>query len=110
MLCDITPSANAFAPGSWEGNTGFAIGTKYSPRRETIITTTLNLFSSSATQEEEEKTSPCSVPEDNDEKITAVTAQALRSASVLDFEGKRVNLGSAMKEGTSIVVFLRHLG
>mmetsp|Transcript_5402 Transcript_5402/g.10148 ORF Transcript_5402/g.10148 Transcript_5402/m.10148 type:complete len:115 (+) Transcript_5402:112-456(+) len=56
------------------------------------------------------ETSPCAVPEENEQTVNAVTAQALRSASLLDFEGKRVTLGNAMKEGTSIVVFLRHLG
>ena len=49
--------------------------------------------------------------EGNDAAIDGVTAQSIRSASVLNVDGERFELGDAMsKSGTSIVVFLRHMG
>lgn len=40
----------------------------------------------------------------------SVTAKDLRSVAVTNVDGERVLLGDAMGRGTSIVVFLRHLG
>ena len=40
----------------------------------------------------------------------SVTAEDLRSIAVTNVDGSSVELGSAMGTGTSIVVFLRHLG
>jgi len=39
-----------------------------------------------------------------------VTAEALRSAVLTNSDGELVSLGEKMGQGTSIVVFLRHLG
>ena len=61
-----------------------------------------------ATQTDE---TPCTVAEGNDAAIDGVTAQSIRSASVLNVDGERFELGDVMsKSGTSIVVFLRHMG
>lgn len=57
-----------------------------------------------------ESTSPCIIPKDNDQAMDSVTSQVLRSASLLNAKGDRVRLGDVMTEGTSVVVFLRHLG
>jgi len=52
----------------------------------------------------------------NDEDISQLTvvrkggAQALRSAQLTNAQGEKVRLGDYMGQGTSIVVFLRHLG
>jgi len=40
----------------------------------------------------------------------SVTGKILRSAVLTDADGELVRLGDRMGEGTSIVVFLRHLG
>jgi len=39
-----------------------------------------------------------------------VTAETLRSAILTDAKGGSIRLGDKMGKGTSIVVFLRHLG
>jgi hypothetical protein len=60
-------------------------------------------FMSSSVQEE----APCATP---DIIPPQVTAKALRSAVLTDADGNLVRLGEEMGKGTSIVVFLRHLG
>jgi hypothetical protein len=40
----------------------------------------------------------------------SVTAKALRSATLTNADGELITLGDKMGKGTSIVVFLRHLG
>jgi hypothetical protein len=67
---------------------------------------TSSLLYSSAV--EPETTTPCSTP---DVSIPVdVTAKALRSAILTNANGEMVSLGEQMGKGTSIVVFLRHLG
>ena len=68
----------------------------------------LGASTSSSTTETTE--SPCTVAEDNQEQVDKATAQSLRSATVVNARGERVSLGQVMKDGTSIVVFLRHMG
>jgi hypothetical protein len=63
-----------------------------------------------ATEEEQLSSSPCDVVQGNEQRIASTTAQSLRSARVVNINGDRVMLGDQMKQGTSIVVFLRHLG
>ena len=63
------------------------------------------LFSSVA--EETATSAPCATPDIIPE---AVTAAALRSATLTDANGQFARLGEKMGKGTSIVVFLRHLG
>ena len=53
-------------------------------------------------------TSPCALPDGP--LPDAVTAKGLRSAVLTTADGERVALGERMGRGTSIVVFLRHLG
>jgi hypothetical protein len=60
--------------------------------------------------EQSSSTTPCDVTEDNEQRIASTTAEALRSAQVVNINGDRITLGDQMKDGTSIVVFLRHLG
>jgi hypothetical protein len=55
-------------------------------------------------------TSSCNVDATNEENVASVTAATLRSISLLNVRGERIRLGDVMTEGTSIVVFLRHLG
>ena len=52
---------------------------------------------------------PCEVPS-NVEIPASVTAASLRSAQLTNVNGETVNLGECMGPGTSIVIFLRHLG
>ena len=75
--------------------------------RSTLAVTerTTSRLSSSAT--ESDTASPCAMPEVIPE---SVTAQNLRSAILKNANGEFVNLGEKMGSGTSIVVFLRHLG
>jgi hypothetical protein len=70
-----------------------------------------SLIATFATQESKETTtSPCDVDASNEKNVASVTALSLRSASLLNIRGQRVRLGDVMAEGTSIVVFLRHMG
>jgi hypothetical protein len=64
------------------------------------------LFAVSTKQEE--GLSPCSTPDGAIPE--SVTAQSLRSAILTNANGELVTLGEQMGKGTSIVVFLRHLG
>ena len=50
---------------------------------------------------------PCATPDVIPE---SVTAKALRAATLTGADGETVALGDKMGQGTSIVVFLRHLG
>eukprot|EP00980_Cylindrotheca_fusiformis_P006208 scaffold1327_cov124-Cylindrotheca_fusiformis.AAC.12 len=63
-------------------------------------------FSRFSVQSEKES-SPCTMP---DVVPETVTAKALRSSMLTNADGNVVNLGEKMGQGTSIVVFLRHLG
>mmetsp|Transcript_36494 Transcript_36494/g.40302 ORF Transcript_36494/g.40302 Transcript_36494/m.40302 type:complete len:114 (+) Transcript_36494:29-370(+) len=74
-----------------------------------------NIFSDScrpaaltATATDEEEAAPCDTPDGVIPEF--VTAQALRSASLTNADGEIVTLGEKMGKGTSIVIFLRHLG
>lgn len=51
---------------------------------------------------------PCAGP--NDAIPDSVTAQSLRTAVLTNIDGDLVRLDEKMGQGTSIVVFLRHLG
>ena len=62
-------------------------------------------------------TKPCDVPEGAEELASASdltsqkgAANILRNAVVMNADGDFVNLGKAMGKGTSVVVFLRHMG
>jgi hypothetical protein len=61
---------------------------------------------SAPTLKEEE--APCAMPEDI--LLPVVTARSLRSAVLTNSNGEIVRLGDKMGKGTSVVVFLRHLG
>ncbi|CAJ1945971.1 unnamed protein product [Cylindrotheca closterium] len=54
------------------------------------------------------ESSPCAGR--NDAIPESVTAQSLRSAVLTNVDGELVRLDEKMGKGTSIVVFLRHLG
>jgi hypothetical protein len=54
-----------------------------------------------------EPSAPCATPDIIPE---SVTAKQLRSAYLTNANGEIVNLGEKMGKGTSIVIFLRHLG
>ena len=62
----------------------------------------------------EESTTPCAIPEGVDAAPDLTSqpgsAQLLRSNVVTNAEGDFVQLGEAMGTGTSVVVFLRHMG
>mmetsp|Transcript_32757 Transcript_32757/g.49374 ORF Transcript_32757/g.49374 Transcript_32757/m.49374 type:complete len:107 (-) Transcript_32757:834-1154(-) len=72
-------------------------------RFEILEPTKSSLFSSS------EEGSVCAIP-DNVSIPDSVTAQSLRSAVLTDVNGKQIKLGDKMGKGTSVVIFLRHLG
>jgi len=66
------------------------------------------LLSASRAQDSAGPMTPCAIP---DGAIPgSVTAQGLRAAFLTNADGDRVTLGECMGKGTSIVVFLRHLG
>jgi hypothetical protein len=75
------------------------------PARPTKSSLVSSRFMSSSVKQQEE--SPCATP---DIIPPQVTAKALRSAVLTDADGNLVRLGEQMGTGTSIVVFLRHLG
>ena len=56
----------------------------------------------------EESSSNCAIP--NDVIPDSVTAQSLRSAVLTNANGEKVRLDEKMGPGTSVVIFLRHLG
>ena len=62
----------------------------------------------------EESTTPCAMPEGVDAAPDLTSqpgsVQLLRSNVVTNAEGDFVQLGEAMGTGTSVVVFLRHMG
>ena len=66
-----------------------------------LQTSTTTLFSTAT------ETPPCATPDVIPE---SVTANALRSGILTDANGETIKLGDKMGKGTSIVVFLRHLG
>jgi hypothetical protein len=68
-------------------------------------TTTRNLPSTALLSASE----PCPMPS-NIEIPESVTAASLRSAQLTNIDGELINLGDRMGKGTSIVIFLRHLG
>lgn len=53
---------------------------------------------------------PCAMPDNNMEIPPGVTAKTLRSAVLTNADGESVRLGDKMGPGTSVVVFLRHMG
>jgi hypothetical protein len=53
--------------------------------------------------------SPCAMP-DNVGVPPGVTAKTLRSAVLTNADGESVRLGDKMGPGTSVVIFLRHMG
>jgi hypothetical protein len=70
-----------------------------------VASRTVSRLSSSVTSETEP--SPYATP---DIIPDFVTAKLLRSTILKNADGEFVNLGEKMGKGTSIVVFLRHLG
>jgi len=70
-------------------------------------------MSSSATTDtdtdEATTTTPCDMPSNTDIP-ESVTAKNIRSAVLTNVDGDRIKLGDVMGRGTSVVVFLRHLG
>jgi len=56
-----------------------------------------------------EEGSVCDIP-DNVVIPESVTAGSLRSAVLTDVNGSQIKLGDKMGRGTSIVIFLRHMG
>lgn len=64
-------------------------------------------FKTSVVLQSSTATEPCATPDVIPE---SVTAKVLRSATLTDANGELVRLGDKMGKGTSIVIFLRHLG
>jgi len=75
--------------------------------QSSTITRTGQLFAVS-TNNKQDESSPCAMP--NDVIPESVTAQGLRSAMLTNANGDKIRLGDQMGQGTSIVIFLRHLG
>jgi hypothetical protein len=98
LLLNETPIAESFSPiaKSWDLK-------QISSYRSTLCRATTTPGNSASP-------SPCDVDESNEKNVASVTASSLRSASLLNVNGERVRLGDAMTQGTSIVVFLRHMG
>ena len=67
------------------------------------------LSTSALHQSSTETAKPCDMPDVTDIP-QGVTAKALRSAVLTDINGQKIQLGDKMGSGTSIVIFLRHLG
>ena len=67
------------------------------------------LSTSALDQSSTEIAKPCDMPDVTDIP-EGVTARALRSAVLTDINGQKIQLGDKMGSGTSIVIFLRHLG
>ena len=66
------------------------------------------LAATTPTDLEQSTSSPCAIPDGVIPE--SVTAQGLRSAILTNANGELVSLGEQMGKGTSVVVFLRHLG
>ena len=72
--------------------------------KSAVTTTSSSVLSLAATTEG----TPCDTP---DIAIPeGVTANVLRSAVLTNVDGQKVQLGDKMGSGTSIVIFLRHMG
>ena len=69
----------------------------------TAFVRSTNLLQSTVTDD-----APCATPDIDVPK--GVTAKLLRSAVLTNADGESVSLGDKMGPGTSVVVFLRHLG
>jgi len=107
-------STSAFAPAPLHPRFSSHSATTFqghgSSSRSTLRLSTDNEGSSSTT--------PCDAPSEEDVQTGAVdlvsqkgSAQLLRSAVLTNADGEKVQLGDSMSaDGTSIVVFLRHLG
>lgn len=91
-------SANAFQP------TLSSMGHRTTGTSFEKMTEKMTALSSTATDE----ASPCAIP--NDVIPDSVTARGLRSAVLTNIDGEKVRLDQKMGKGTSIVIFLRHLG
>lgn len=60
-----------------------------------------------------EPNAPCDIPTDvvNPDLVSQKgSGKLLRSAMLTDADGELISLGSKMGQGTSVVVFLRHMG
>jgi hypothetical protein len=54
--------------------------------------------------------SVCDIPAGDVVSSKLTSAESLRSAALTNVDGDVVRLGDVMGEGTSVVVFLRHMG
>ena len=78
------------------------------PSTQFSTATTSSLYSSTLDQDTTEG-SICDIPS-NVQVPEDFTAAGLRSAVLTDADGNIVRLGEKMGSGTSVVIFLRHLG
>ena len=87
----------------------FAVPVHHQGSSATTTTTPTITQLWSSTIDEDVAAPPCALP--TDVAPSDVTASVLRSAMVTNANGELVSLGDQMgSKGTSIVVFLRHLG
>ena len=110
-------STSAFAPVLLHPRFSFNSGTFQGPEESSRSALLL-----SSDKEGSSSTTPCDTPSEEDVQAGAVdlvsqkgSAQLLRSAMLTNADGEKVQLGDSMgtsddADGTSIVVFLRHLG
>jgi hypothetical protein len=91
-------SVSGFAPSS---SLGFAGATLHSSSSVSFLSMTT------------EPNAPCDIPTDvvNPDLVSQKgSGKLLRSAMLTDADGELISLGSKMGQGTSVVVFLRHMG
>ncbi len=72
------------------------------------LTSRVSRVAMTSSTTKEEGPPPCAMPDDVIPE--GVTAKALRSALLTNANGEMVRLNEKMGSGTSIVIFLRHLG
>lgn len=92
---------NGFSPSPMAAATRVAIN-------EVTVTTTSQLSMATETD-----STPCDIPEDviNPDLVSQKgSGSLLRDAMLTDVNDKTIRLGDKMGDGTSVVIFLRHMG
>lgn len=93
---------------------GLAVGSAFVPSPSFGITTIRSVGSSASLwMASEVRGTPCDIPEDivNPDLVSQKgSGNLMRDVMLTDADGKVVRLGDKMGGGTSVVIFLRHLG
>lgn len=106
LAASLATSVTAFTFSSPNGNRNQMLAASNSIAFRPRINNSLSM--SSATMADQDQTTP---PENNDYNTQIrIPASKIRSAQLTTVDGETITLGDKMGSGTSLVMFLRHMG